>query len=458
MGDLPHVLPVGLRVLDVRLARSGPAQSGRGDAPRPARRRGLRVVPRPGHRRRARGDSVAARRARRTLRLLAARAVHRGYEPPSDPSHLGPLPLRLPRRCRPVRAGFWRALRRLRPSGGGIRGTPGAGPHFFTPINEITFFGFMGGEWGWAAPFRNTRRTGTRFASPCAPPTSRPSRRFARSIPRPAWSTSIRSSSWYRPRIDRIWPTRRRTRRYEDTFYAWDVIAGQRHPELGGAPEILDIVGVNCYSFGQMEFREQGPHAALPPDDPRIKPLGELLTRVWERYRRPMIIGETSGLGEAARIGSGTSSRSRWPPCGRGSTCTASASSRPSTCPTGTLGSGCTMGSVTWSRRGATCAVSHVRTLRRRAAPLAARAEPRHRARRGPVQRPGEPGRHRRGSGAAAAGVGQGLVVAWVLTSPSSPVSPTFSWAWMMPMLDAPVKRLSPRSPLATRQPRIGRS
>ncbi len=31
------------------------------------------------------------------------------------------------------------------------------GPHFFTPINEITFFGFMGGEWGWAAPFRNTK-------------------------------------------------------------------------------------------------------------------------------------------------------------------------------------------------------------------------------------------------------------------------------------------------------------
>jgi beta-glucosidase/6-phospho-beta-glucosidase/beta-galactosidase len=36
------------------------------------------------------------------------------------------------------------------------------GPHFFTPINEITFFGFMGGEWGWAAPFRNTKEE--RFA------------------------------------------------------------------------------------------------------------------------------------------------------------------------------------------------------------------------------------------------------------------------------------------------------
>ncbi|HZA35500.1 MAG TPA: hypothetical protein VE505_11260 [Vicinamibacterales bacterium] len=27
------------------------------------------------------------------------------------------------------------------------------GPHFFTPVNEITFWGFSGGECGWAAPF-----------------------------------------------------------------------------------------------------------------------------------------------------------------------------------------------------------------------------------------------------------------------------------------------------------------
>jgi hypothetical protein len=46
-----------------------------------------------------------------------------------------------------------------------------------------------------------------------------------------------------------------------------------------------------------MEYREQGPHAALDPDDDRIRPLCELMKRVWERYRRPMIIGETSGLG-----------------------------------------------------------------------------------------------------------------------------------------------------------------
>jgi beta-glucosidase/6-phospho-beta-glucosidase/beta-galactosidase len=31
------------------------------------------------------------------------------------------------------------------------------GPYFFTPINEITFFSFCGGEWGWVAPYKNTR-------------------------------------------------------------------------------------------------------------------------------------------------------------------------------------------------------------------------------------------------------------------------------------------------------------
>jgi hypothetical protein len=85
---------------------------------------------------------------------------------------------------------------------------------------------------------------------------------------------------------------------YVDTFLAWDILYGKEHPEYGGAPEILDIVGANNYSFGQMEYREQGPHAALPPDDERIKPLCDLLRTVWNRYHRPMIIGETSGMNE----------------------------------------------------------------------------------------------------------------------------------------------------------------
>lgn len=37
------------------------------------------------------------------------------------------------------------------------------GPCYFTPINEITFFAFCGGEWGWVAPYRKTREDREQF-------------------------------------------------------------------------------------------------------------------------------------------------------------------------------------------------------------------------------------------------------------------------------------------------------
>jgi hypothetical protein len=46
------------------------------------------------------------------------------------------------------------------------------GPHFFTPINEITFFGYMAGEWAWAAPYGKDRETRRRLTLACARQTS----------------------------------------------------------------------------------------------------------------------------------------------------------------------------------------------------------------------------------------------------------------------------------------------
>ncbi len=172
------------------------------------------------------------------------------------------------------------------------------GPHFFTPINEITFYGYMGGEWGWAAPFRKTDRDRQELRlSLCKAAIA--GVKAIRTVDPEARMVHIDPLILVVPPKDRpdlADDAERETQ--EDTFYAWDVIAGKRHPDLGGSPEILDIVGVNCYSFGQMEFRERGPHASLEPHDERIRPLGDLLAFAWERYRRPMIVGETSGLGE----------------------------------------------------------------------------------------------------------------------------------------------------------------
>ena len=172
------------------------------------------------------------------------------------------------------------------------------GPHFFTPINEITFWGFCGGEWGWVAPFRSTKEDRIRFRRVLCEAAIAGVRAIREVDPeaRMVHVEPLIQVAAPPDRPDLADEARRET--HEDTFFAWDVLAGQRHPELGGSPEVLDIVGVNCYSFGQMEYREQGPHMAMCPRDERIRPLCDMLGDAWERYRRPMIIGETSGLGD----------------------------------------------------------------------------------------------------------------------------------------------------------------
>lgn len=169
-------------------------------------------------------------------------------------------------------------------------------PHFFTPINEITFFSFCGGEWGWVAPFKTTKEDRFRLRLNLCKAAIAGVHAIRQVAPQ---ARMIHMDPLVQVVAPRDRPDQQEAAEHEthvDTFLAWDILAGQKHPELGGAPEVLDIVGANVYSFGQMEYREHGPHQALPPNDDRIKPLCDLLGWVWERYHRPMIIGETSGM------------------------------------------------------------------------------------------------------------------------------------------------------------------
>jgi beta-glucosidase/6-phospho-beta-glucosidase/beta-galactosidase len=170
------------------------------------------------------------------------------------------------------------------------------GPPFFTPMNEITFFGYMAGEWAWAAPFGKDRETRRRFTLALAG-ADIAAVKAIRDVAPDARMIHIDPLIWVVPPADRpdfAEAARRET--YDDAFLAFDAIGGFRYPELGGSPETLDIIGFNNYSFGQMEYREHGPHAALDPGDPRIRPLCDLIEEGWKRYRRPCIVAETSGL------------------------------------------------------------------------------------------------------------------------------------------------------------------
>lgn len=79
-------------------------------------------------------------------------------------------------------------------------------------------------------------------------------------------------------------------------WQAWDLLAGRLEPALGGAPAVLDLLGVNHYHSSQWEL---GSEARLDwwGRDPRWRPLSALLAEAWARYARPLVIAETSHVG-----------------------------------------------------------------------------------------------------------------------------------------------------------------
>jgi beta-glucosidase/6-phospho-beta-glucosidase/beta-galactosidase len=166
-------------------------------------------------------------------------------------------------------------------------------PHFFTPINEITFFSAAATDMGWMYPFAKGR-----YAE------------FKRSLCRMAIEgvKALREVDAQSrmvhvdPIIHEVPPPDRPDladeaweQSYKQAYEAWDILFGKKNPELGGSPEILDIVGVNVYNFSQAQMNADKSREVLGPRDPRRKPLGEMLKFAWERYHRPIIIGETSG-------------------------------------------------------------------------------------------------------------------------------------------------------------------
>ncbi len=80
-------------------------------------------------------------------------------------------------------------------------------------------------------------------------------------------------------------------------WQAWDLLCGLREPALGGTPEALDLIGINHYHSSQWEaVREE--RLLWHLRDARRLPFGELVAACWARYRRPMIVAETSHFGE----------------------------------------------------------------------------------------------------------------------------------------------------------------
>jgi hypothetical protein len=174
------------------------------------------------------------------------------------------------------------------------RVVPRTHPHrFFTPVNEISFTSGACTDMEWFYPFAKghydeMKRALCRMAIEGA--------KAIREVDPDAHMVHVDPLIYETPPKDRPDLSDEAWRdTYEKAFEAWDILYGKLHPEMGGTPEILDIVGVNVYNFSQAQLNADGSRAVLGPRDPRRKPLSEMLLYAWNRYRRPLIIGETSG-------------------------------------------------------------------------------------------------------------------------------------------------------------------
>lgn len=88
-------------------------------------------------------------------------------------------------------------------------------------------------------------------------------------------------------------------KKHFEQFQVHDILSGVMCPELRGKPEYLDIIGVNYY-FNNQWINET--HEFLPwaddPSHPLFRSLHSQIEIVFARYGRPIVISETSHPGE----------------------------------------------------------------------------------------------------------------------------------------------------------------
>ena len=83
--------------------------------------------------------------------------------------------------------------------------------------------------------------------------------------------------------------------KHQEQFQVLEILTGKMCPELRGKPEYLDIIGVNFYYNNQWTFAE---HHFIPwnekPANPFWRSLHSLIEEVFIKYGRPIVISETS--------------------------------------------------------------------------------------------------------------------------------------------------------------------
>lgn len=165
---------------------------------------------------------------------------------------------------------------------------------FYTPINEISFLAWAAGDVGYIYPCEVER----------GPELKRQLIRAAIAGIEAIWDVNPQARMVQVEPVIHVMAPRDRPDLVESAatqragqFEAWDMISGMMEPKLGGQPKYLDIMGLNYYHANQWEHPDLRLRWEDDPRDDRWVPLHRLLAEMYERYQRPLFIGETSHFG-----------------------------------------------------------------------------------------------------------------------------------------------------------------
>lgn len=164
-------------------------------------------------------------------------------------------------------------------------------PLIITPINEISFISWLGGEARGTIPFAINSGFDIKYFL-C--------RAFINAVKAIKEIDPAAQIMMVEPLI-RIHPKEGADAcadvigHHEAQFQAMDMVTGRLCPELGGNPDYLNFAGFNYYYNNQWEHRG---HVLGWCHLKRRSPFAHLLMEAYQRYKKPVVLSETGHFGE----------------------------------------------------------------------------------------------------------------------------------------------------------------